>query len=80
MRLCKYCDDEVVDDEYHFLLVCKFTYDLRRKYLPVYYIENVSFVKFLELMKNQQKSVIFSLAKYIYNGIQKRRFADRPLV
>ena len=36
-RLCIHCNMNTIENEYHFLLVCPFYADLRRKYLSPYY-------------------------------------------
>ena len=36
-RICTFCNMNVVENEFHFLLACPYCIDLRRKYLPAYY-------------------------------------------
>ena len=36
-RMCKYCNMNLVEDEFHFLLACPYYTDLRRKYFSAYF-------------------------------------------
>ena len=38
-RICKNCNLNMVENEYHFLLVCPMYRDLRRKYSKMYYCQ-----------------------------------------
>ena len=35
-RTCKICEDQLLDDEYHFLLYCEGLKDIRSKFFEVY--------------------------------------------
>ena len=37
MRLCPFCNMNMVEDEFHFVLVCPAFRDLRKDILPIYY-------------------------------------------
>ena len=45
-RICTFCNTNVVENEFHFLLACPYYIDLRRKYLPAYYCSWPSLHKF----------------------------------
>ena len=47
---CSLCNNQVNADEYHFLLVCAESQDLRAKYLSKYYQQNPSLLKLDQLM------------------------------
>ena len=49
------CDQ--LEDEYHFLLVCKRFTDLSIAYIPKYYYVKPSMVKFIDLITTQNKLV-----------------------
>ena len=49
-RTCKQCDMQWVENEYHFLLECPKYDDLRREYLPQYYLNYPNRCKYLNLI------------------------------
>ena len=57
-RTCKYCNLDMVENEYHFLLVCPFYRDLRRKYFKTYYCQWPTINKFDDLMSKKSKPVL----------------------
>ena len=62
-RLCKYCNLNVVESEYHFLLTCPKYYDLRKKY-----IRNISWPslsKFSYLLSSKKRTHIVNISKFI---------------
>lgn len=84
-RLCIFCDNLAVEDEFHFLLEC-----------PQYMVERLSLIrvcqvhienfenlehrdKFIEIVKNKKPTVIAALAKYIYSSMLKRSKLDPNL-
>ena len=69
-RKCIYCNLNVIESEYHFLLVCPQLIDIRRKYLSPYYCHWPNLTKFDTIMSSDSKKTILNIAKFIY-------FADR---
>lgn len=65
-RLCKSCNMQKIEDEYHFLLVCPNYRDLRKKYFKSYFCHWPSLYKFDNLMSATSKKAILNLAKFIY--------------
>ena len=65
-RKCKFCNLNVVESEYHFLLVYPLYGDLRRKYFSSYFCQWPSLIKFENLMSSQSKRVQINIAKFIY--------------
>ncbi|MEW8545054.1 MAG: reverse transcriptase family protein [Candidatus Thiodiazotropha sp.] len=59
-RFCKRCNMQIVEDEYHFLLVCPKYSDIRRKYFPPYYCHWPNINKFVTLMSSNS---VFLLQK-----------------
>ena len=57
-RLCKFCNLNVIENEYHFLLVCPFYMDIRRQYFNSYYCHWPSLLKFEKLMSVTSKRKI----------------------
>ena len=53
-RLCKLCIMNMVENEYHFVLVCPVYNDLRRQYLPSLYCRWPSQNEYINLFKDCQ--------------------------
>ncbi len=45
-RYCRLCNAQTVGDEFHLLLVCEVISDIRKLYLPRYYLYITNMVKF----------------------------------
>ena len=69
-RKCKKCNSDVIEDEYHFLLVCPLYRELRQNYLKPYYCHWPTINKFENLMSSKSTSIIYSLSKYVYFAFQ----------
>ena len=72
-RLCLRCNMRMVEDEYHFLLVCPLYADIRRKYLAPYYCRWPSVNKFKSLMKSTNRKTLINLSKCIYHANCRRQ-------
>ena len=59
-RLCKKCNMNLIEDEYHFLLVCPHYTNIRRKYLPRYYCRWPNLHKFSTLMSSKSERIIIN--------------------
>ena len=51
-RKCFVCDLNDIEDEYHFIIICPFYRDLRKDYIPNYYVRRPSMQKFIDLLKS----------------------------
>ena len=71
-RLCRTCNMRMIEDEYHFLLVCPHYNELRRKYFSQYFCHWPNMNKFKMLMSSTSEKILLRLSKYIYYA-QKRR-------
>ena len=71
-RLCKSCNMNKIEDEFHFLLVCPKYRDLRCKYFKRYYCHWPTLYKFENIMLSTSNKVIVKLAKYIYHASKCR--------
>jgi hypothetical protein len=65
IRVCACCTMQSIENEYHFTLICPAYWQLRLKYLPIYYWSWPNMFKFLSLMKNNRKSVIYKLVCFL---------------
>lgn len=70
-RVCIYCET-VIEDEYHFMIICPLYSNLRSMYLPVYYFQYPSVEKFYDLMSTENVSLLRNLSMYIYNSFKER--------
>ena len=74
LRLCQFCNSNVIEDEYHFLLVCPFDRDLRRKFFKSYYFSWLNVHKFNLLMQTKSPITLKKLAKYLIEAFEMRNF------
>ena len=71
-RKCIYCNMNVAESEFHFLLICPLYNDLRIKHLPRYYCRWPTLNKFNQLMGKQSKHTLQHLSHYLYFAFLKR--------
>ena len=69
-RKCRHCN--TLEDEFHFLLECKTFSDLRKQYIKPYFWRNPNMIKFTELMKSENPTIIRKLAIYTYKCFEIR--------
>ena len=67
-RKCRNCNLNVIENEYHFLLVCPRYSELRRKYFSSSYCHWPNLTKFDNLMTSTSKKVILNIGKFIYHA------------
>ena len=75
-RNCPLCIQRnvyILEDEYHFLMVCPEYEDLRYNFFPENMLTNVNLNKFYSFMTSKNEHVITSLAKYLFHAFQKRK-------
>ena len=66
-RLCPYCES-VIEDEYHFVIVCPLYSNIRKLYLPFCYVQYPTVEKFCNLMSTENETVIRNLAMFIHHS------------
>ena len=71
-RLCKSCNTNLIENEYHFLLVCPLYNELRKKYIRELYFVHPSIDTFSALMTCKNQNVIQNLAMFIYHAFKRR--------
>ncbi|KAK6178526.1 hypothetical protein SNE40_013301 [Patella caerulea] len=71
-RLCKFCDNDDVEDEYHFVLICKKYKDIRCKYIKPYYRINPSVYTFIQLLTVHNIKELTNLGKYLSITFESR--------
>ena len=72
-RICKCCNMHMVENEYHFALVCPLYTGLRRKFFKEYFCHWPSLNKFDDLMMSNSKHIILNVAKFVFYASQLRR-------
>lgn len=61
-RYCLYCNLHDVEDEYHFILICPCYIDIRKKYIKRYYYIRPSMLKFTDMLKSNNRSILLNLS------------------
>ena len=75
--MCLFCSINVVEDEYHFLLVCPLYNEIRRAMLPKYYCRCPSINKFCKILNENKTSILKKLAKFILAATEKKNFHSK---
>ena len=65
-RVCNNCNLKLIENEYHFLLICPKYSELRSKYIKRYYYTWPTVQKFSNLMSANSKVIVRNLSKFIY--------------
>jgi hypothetical protein len=65
-RICNMCNNNDIEDEYHFILECSKFVEIRRKYIKPYYCINPSAFKITQLLSLQNIKELNNLGKYLY--------------
>ena len=65
-RVCNNCNLKLVENEYHFLLICPKYSELRSKYIKLYYYTWPTVQKFSNLMSENSRVIVRNLSKFIY--------------
>ena len=74
-RICKFCSDEMVDDEIHFIFNCSFHNSLRINIFPEFFLNNDVDVnqRLQVLFSSNSKAIFISLARFIMLALRDRR-------
>ena len=71
-RLCTYCIQHSVEDEFHFVLICPQYVDLRKKYIKNYYWNRPSSFKLVQLLSVRNRKELCNLGKYLQSCLSVR--------
>ena len=74
-RICKFCNGSLIENEYHFLLVCPLYRELRQRYMKPYFCHWPTLNKFDELMSKRNINTISNLSKFIYYAFKSRQLS-----
>ena len=67
VRYCTKCNNKLIGDEYHALLICQNQdiLQLRNRYIPEYYRLQPNNFKFVKLMQSGNVNLLINLAQFI---------------
>ena len=65
------CDD--IEDEYHFICICQLYKQLRKRYIPEYFLKRPNMHKFIELMSNDDTRAVCNLANFVFQAFLIRK-------
>ena len=65
MRTCNDCYDNLIEDEYHFILVCKKYDNIRKAYIKLYYWRRPSSFKLVQLLSAHNVKELNKLGKFL---------------
>ena len=71
-RICKNCNMNMIETEFHFLLVCPKYQHLRTTYFKKYYCHWPTLIKFQTLVSTSNKCTVKNIAKYIHHAYSIR--------
>ena len=60
------CNKHVIEDEYHFILICEKYKDIRKKFIKPYYWNKPSSFKLVQLLSVRNIKELNNLGKYLY--------------
>ncbi len=67
-RKCQMCN--CLEDEYHFILECTMYSDIRNIYIRNYYRCRPTMIKFIELIKSENRNIVRNIGIYIYKAFK----------
>ena len=67
-RKCTFCGSDEIEDEYHFIISCSFYNEIRKVYIPKYYISRPS--KFIGLLNCSSVKILKNLAIYVIKALE----------
>ena len=67
-RICDFCNDSYIEDEFHFILKCKEYDDMRKKYIKPYYWKTPSAFKLVQLFLVCNIKELNNLGKFLYSA------------
>ena len=71
-RVCNNCTMNVLEKEYHYLLICPKLYNLRTKYIKKYYYTWPTLHKLTQLLSSQSNITVQNLSKCTFFANKNR--------
>ena len=75
-RICTRCNMGVIENEYHFLLICSLYRGLWKAYFPKYFLRWPSTFKFKQLLSSFKRTTTKNLAKFTRLAFDLRASRD----
>ena len=72
MRTCNVCYENTIEDEYHFILVCKKYDNIRKIYIKQYYWRRPSSFKLVQLLSVHNVKELNNLDKFLCLAVKIR--------
>lgn len=70
-RYCTLCNYNILGDEFHYLLECDYFKELRKNYIPRFYLRHVNILKFEKLMTTANIKLLRRLSRFISEILNK---------
>ena len=67
-RICDFCNDSCIEDEFYFILKCKKYDDMRKKYIKPYYWKKASAFKLVQSLSVCNIKEQNNLGKFLYSA------------
>ncbi|MEW8546520.1 MAG: reverse transcriptase family protein [Candidatus Thiodiazotropha sp.] len=64
-RYCNLCNTNLIGDEFHYIFECEFFNNVRKMYLPKYYLKHYNTFKFAQLMSNSSTKQLHRLSQFV---------------
>jgi len=58
----------LLEDDFHFILICPVYYDFKKQYIKPYYYRRASVFELVQLMSINNIKILTNLAKYLQKG------------
>lgn len=71
-RFCNHCNKKDLEDEFHFILICPFYVELRKKYIKSFYYKKPSVFKLVKLLSVNNIKELNNLGKYLSSAFKMR--------
>lgn len=69
---CNLCYKKDLEDEFHFILICPFYAELRKKYIKSFYYKKPSVFKLSKLLSVNNTKELNNLGKYLSSASKMR--------
>ena len=72
LRICQLCDNGDIEDEFHFIFVCRIYNDIRKKYIKKSAYIRPSVFKLVQLFQTSDRSSLVNLSLFLKKAISLR--------
>ena len=79
-RFCNLCAANMLGDEFHSLLECKYFTEERKKYLQKFYLRHVNPLTFQKCMSTKKLKLLKQLSRFIFIVLGKYKSMYKSLI